>query len=331
MRIACLIGAVIAGLSGGTLARSSEPVVPKLPAALAIGPHGRLYIADDGRDQILVRRADGSFSVVAGTGRSGFSGEGGVAVDARLGRPQGMAFARDGTLYFADSKNNRIRAISPAGRIRTIAGNGRFGWLETGMHARSSPLAEPSDVKVTRGGRLVIATAQEVVEMSPDGTMNRLVGLRKLNGVAGLDRPATEAAADSPDGVALDAAGDLFIAGFATKALLVVTPVGILRLVDDAFYPRGDAGLATAPNGSVLGMETTRIVRVSPTRVSTVFDFLHRKVSGLRGTFVPGGIAVAANGDVYVDAFGGNGWGDRSMLLVVHPNGRYAVLWAAPR
>ncbi len=331
MRIPFLIGAVVAGLAGGTLARSSPPVVPKLPAALAIGPNGRLYIADDGRDQILVRHADGSFSVVAGTGRSGFSGDGGRAVDARLGRPQGMAFGRDGTLYFADSKNNRVRAISPAGRIRTVAGNGRFGWVETGMHTRSSPLAEPSDVKITADGRLVIATAQEVVETAPGSTMNRLVGLRKLDGVAGLDGPATEAAADSPDGVALDAAGNLFIAGFATKALLVVTPAGILRLVDDAFYPRGDAGLATAPDGRVLGMETARIVRVSPARVGTVFDFLHRKVPGLRGTFVPGGIAVAANGDVYVDAFGGNGWGDRSMLLVVHPSGRYRVLWAAPR
>jgi hypothetical protein len=328
VKLACLLGVVLAGLGG---ARAAPPVVPAQPGALAVGPNGNVYIADDGRDQILVRRSDGSFAVVAGTGRSGYSGDGGPALRARLGRPQGMAFARDGTLYFADSKNNRIRAISPAGRISTVVGNGRFGWIETGTRARSASLAEPSDVKLTKEGGLVIAAVQEVVESSPRGRLTRLVGRRDADGVRGLGGPATEASADAPDGVAIDGSGNLFVAGFATKALLVVTRDGTLRLVSDAFYPRGDAGLAGDANGSVFGIETTRIVRVTTARVQTVIDFARRRIPGLRGGFLPHGIAVAPSGDVYVDAFGGNGWGDRSMLLVVHPAGGFQVLWAAPR
>jgi sugar lactone lactonase YvrE len=149
-------------------------------------------------------------------------------------------------------------------------------------------------------------------------------------GIYGIGGPATRASVDGPDGLAFDSRGDLFLGGFNTKALLMITPGGTMRLVDDAFYPRGAGGLVTAPNGTVLAMETTRVVRVSPTGVRTVVDFLQRKVGGIKH-FLPNGIAVAPNGDVYLDTDNGNGWVDRTALIVVHPNGRIRVLWEAPK
>lgn len=93
--------------------------------------------------------------------------------------------------------------------------------------------------------------------------------------------------------------------------------------------PNRDLVVAAAPDGTVSAMDTTSIVRVSP-GVPTPLDFTKRKVPGI-GIFLPNGIALAQNGDLYLDSDPGNGWGDRAMLLVVHPGGQLRVLWAAPR
>jgi len=309
---AALLGVLVAGLTAA-LAPGVGVLVPKVPRALAVGPNGNLYIADDGRNQILERSRAGNFTVVA-TG---------------LNQPGGMAFAPNGTLYVADSGSNRVRAVSPAGTVSTVAGNGRGGWVESGTPALRAALAGPDDVKLAPSGGLVIAADREVLRLS-GGVLTRIAGSRRYDGIFGIGGPATKAAVDSPDGLAFDRAGNLFLAGFATKALLMITGGGTMRLVSDAFYPRGDAGLATAPNGTVLGMETTRVARVSPAGVRTVVDFLHRTVGGI-DHFLPNGIAVARNGDVYLDTDTGNGWVDRTALIVVHPNGGIGVLWEAPR
>ena len=103
---------------------ASATVVPRQPGPLALGANGDLYVADDALNDILARLPDGRFKVVAGTGKPGFSGDGGPATQAELDRPLGMAVAPDGTLYFADAGNSRVRAILPDGTITTIAGNG---------------------------------------------------------------------------------------------------------------------------------------------------------------------------------------------------------------
>jgi DNA-binding beta-propeller fold protein YncE len=315
MKAAAQLATLLAALAVTVSSSATTAVVPKAPAALAFGPNGNLYIADDGRNQILERLSNGSFVVFA----------------SGLHQPGGIAFSPDGTMYVADAGSGRVLAVSASGRISTVAGNGRAGWVETGTPALKATLGWPSDVAFAPNRRLVIAVDMEVLELGADGMLARLAGNRHYDGVFGIGRPALAASADSPNGLAFDRRGNLFVAGFATKALLRITPAGTMRLVSDAFYPRGDAGLATAPNGQVLAMETQRIVRVTPDGISSVFDFGSRKVPGLRGGFLPHGIAVSRNGDVYLDTAGGNGWGDRAMLLVVHPNGRFRVLWAAPR
>ncbi len=114
---------------------------PQAPESLAIGPDGGLYIADGGRDQILELR-HGTFRVVVGTGKVGFTGDGGPATEAAINSPGGMTF-RNGTLYFADSANGRIRAVSPAGIITTVAGDGQTGWVADGTPALAAALVPP--------------------------------------------------------------------------------------------------------------------------------------------------------------------------------------------
>ncbi len=99
--------------STSTTSRSAlgGEIAPKRPEALALAPGGDLYIADDIRNQVLERLPDGRFRVVAGNGTTGYSGDGGPATEAEIDDPGGMAVSSDGTLYFADSGNDRVRAV----------------------------------------------------------------------------------------------------------------------------------------------------------------------------------------------------------------------------
>lgn len=128
------------------------------PSALAVGPAGQLYLADDGLNEILQMLPGGRFAVIAGNGKAGYSGDGGPAASASLNDPGGMTVARSGTLYFADTGNNRIRAVSPSGVISTVAGTGRLGgWVPTGTPALKASLESPADVVIGPDRALYIA------------------------------------------------------------------------------------------------------------------------------------------------------------------------------
>jgi hypothetical protein len=115
----------------------------ELAGPLAVAPDGLLYVADAARDRVLVRVPDGRFRVVAGTGKVGFSGDGGPAVRAELSGVSDLAFAPDGTLYIADG--GRVRTVSRDGVIRTIAGDGGGRpplTISNGTPALSAPLLD---------------------------------------------------------------------------------------------------------------------------------------------------------------------------------------------
>jgi serine/threonine-protein kinase len=221
-----------------------------------------------------------------------------------------MAVGRDGTLYVADEGDNRVLAIGPSGAVRTI---GR--------------LLSPAAVALRRGRVYVAAAgANVIVRVVKDGGLARIAGTGNVGpaGVHGIGRPATQASADGPNGLAFDRSGDLFIAGSNTKTLLMVARDGTMRLPagTDGFYPRGNGGLVSTADGRVLGMNGQQIVRITPRGVRTVVDFRNR----LDG-FQPNGIAVAPSGTIYTDTYVGNGFATASALVEVSPNGRVRVLW----
>jgi serine/threonine-protein kinase len=120
-----------------------------------------LYISDAGNERIR-RLSAGSrvITTVAGDGSSGFSGDGGPAIKARLSLPLGLAIDGRGNLYVTDSGNDRVRKIDLAGSITTVAGNGHPGFSGDGKPATSAMLNLPVTIAFGNEGEMYIADGQ---------------------------------------------------------------------------------------------------------------------------------------------------------------------------
>lgn len=309
------------------------PIINRLvrPGALAVGPDGQLYVADDGLNQILQALPGGRFKVIAGDGKRGYSGDGGPAVSASLNDPGGMTVASNGTIYFADTGNNRVRSVLVPGQITTIAGNGRYGaWAAGGTPALTTSLGGPADVAFSPGGCLYIADegTSEILRLDAAARLVHVAGIRGDAGLLGSGRPATRASVDGPSGLAFSRAGALYIAGFNTKTLLMITAGGRMRLPIGltSFNPRGPGGLVTEPGGGVLAMNNQLVQRITSRGLHTLLDLSHTHPAGISG-FLPNGIAAAPNGAIYLDTYAGNGFATATALVEIEPNGHLRVLW----
>src|SRR5262249_39407806 len=127
------------------------------PAGVAFDAKHNLYIAD--ADNHVIRMVDpsGAVSTFAGTGTSGYAGDNGPASAAQFRRPVALAFDSQGDLYVADSDDNRVRRISPAGIVTTVAGTGSGGFSGDNGPALSASLKAPGGIGVNAQGTLYIA------------------------------------------------------------------------------------------------------------------------------------------------------------------------------
>jgi sugar lactone lactonase YvrE len=192
--ITTVAGTGAAGFSGDG---SGATALLNGPRGLAVDSAGGLLIADTGNN--LVRRYDpGSrtVSTVAGTGAAGASGDGGPATAAGLSRPAAVAVdPNDGTLYIADTGNNRVRAVR-GGVIETIAGTGVAGLSPDGTRAAGAMLNAPFAVAVASQGQVVIGdTGNSRVRVVANGLIATLAGTGAPSFSAGLDQLAGPAGA----------------------------------------------------------------------------------------------------------------------------------------
>ena len=200
------------------------------PAGVVYDKDGNLYIAE--RSNHLVRRvrSDGTVETIAGTGRAGFSGDGGPGWQAQLRAPAALAFDGAGNLYIADSGNGRIRRLGADGRIETVAGSGAASPTVTGGLALETALEQPVALDVARNGDLLIADAggHRVYRLTDQGLLRPLAGGGELSADGST---ANEASLDRPQGVAADGAGGVYIADSGNSRLLHVDSGGILRVL----------------------------------------------------------------------------------------------------
>jgi trimeric autotransporter adhesin len=219
------------------------------PDAIAADGTGGFYVSSPSQNRIYRVVADGSLSLTAGVGSSEYSGDGGQAASAQLSNPEGVAVDSAGNLYIADSGNNRIRKVTPAGIISTVAGNGTSGFSGDGGPATMARLFMPIGVAVDSAGNIYIADTfnLRIRKVTLTGTITTVAG-NGSKGYGGDGSPATAAKLNSPSGVMVDSAGNIYIADSGNNRIRKVTPAGIISTVagNGARGYGGDGDAATS-------------------------------------------------------------------------------------
>jgi uncharacterized protein (TIGR03437 family) len=234
---------ILAGLGDG-----GPATTPMLyPFDVATDSAGNFYIADDGNNRI--RKVDGNaiLSTVAGSNKSGFSGDNGPAINAFLNGPLGMAFDSAGNLYFADLSNERIRKVSVSGIITTVAGNGTHGFSGDGGPAIAAALAHPHSVAVDGAGNLYITDSENfrVRKVNTSGIITTIAGTGGV-GFTGDGGPATAATLTTPWGIAVDGSGNIYFSDWLNNRVRKIDGNGIITTVAGGGSSLGDGGSATS-------------------------------------------------------------------------------------
>jgi len=222
----------IAGTSFPGYSGDSGPAVSAQlndPRGVAVDAAGNLFIADFRNGRIRKVSPDGIMTTLAGNGTCCFTGDGGPATGAQLQAPFALAVDLAGNLFVADIYGSRIRKISPAGIISTIAGDGTYGFSGDGGPAINGQLYYPSGVAVDGSGNVFIAdyVNRRIRKISIDGTMTTFAGGGSAQGDGG---PAKNAQLFAPLGVTVDGSGNVFIAD-EYSGIRKVSPDGIITTV----------------------------------------------------------------------------------------------------
>lgn len=203
------------------------------PGGVSATADGGFLIADTLNDTVRRVWPDGHISTVAGTGTSGFTGDGGPASAASLAFPKGVAAMANGGFLIADTSNNRVRRVWPDGHISTVAGNGKrtFVFAGDGGPATLAALASPGAVAALPDGGFLVADTynSRVRRVWPDGHISTVAGNGGDSG-AGDGGPATSAAISFVNSVAVLPAGGFLIGSEA--GVWQVSPAGqISRII----------------------------------------------------------------------------------------------------
>jgi uncharacterized protein (TIGR03437 family) len=251
-----------------------------LPGGVAVDAVGDLFVADTYNNRIRKVSASGIITTVAGGGVfAGFGGDGGLATAASLLLPNGVAVDAFGNLLIADTSNSRIRKVSTGGIITTVAGSGTAGFSGDGGLATAAQMSSPTGVLADASGNLFIADTgnQRIRKVSASGIITTVAG----SGTAGFSGDgglATAAQLSIPSGVAVDAAGNVFIADTGNRRIREVSAGGIITTIagtgnqgssgdggpavgSDLNGPRGDSIDA---QGSLVFSDGSRIRRLVP-------------------------------------------------------------------
>ncbi len=193
----------------GVSASLNEPVALVLDGT-------RLYIADQSNNRIRMLDLDsGVITTVAGTGDSGYNGDGMPAVESALAGPSGLALDQEGNLYIADTFNGRIRMIDRnTGFISTVAGDGAEFRYERGVNEPSQALARPYGIAMTPQEHVLITDSDHHLIRKWDAKKKEmtLVAGNGQSTWAGDGGPASDSSLSFPFGVAVDGLGNIAIA-----------------------------------------------------------------------------------------------------------------------
>lgn len=258
-----------------------------------------LYVTDFSNSRIRKISAAGIITTICGTGVPGTSGDGGPAALAQISNPEKITIDASGNLYFCDHSAHRVRKISAAGIITTIAGTGVAGYSGDGGLATAATLWYPGGIAVDATGNIYICdewnnrvrkinTAGIITSVAGNGPTGWLAG-----GYSGDGGLATAAAINFPVGIAVSSTGDIIFADNGNKRVRKINSAGIISTVAGTGIAgfSGDGGLATAarisgPEG--VAVDASGVIYICETGNNRV-----RKVdaAGIISTFAGTGVA----------------------------------------
>jgi len=333
--ITTVAGTGIGGYSGdGGPALKAEL---NFPAGLALDRFGNLYIADTGNNRVRRVSPMGIITTIAGTGTYGYSGDGRMAINAELRGPHGLALDSAGSLYIADSGNGRVRKVSQAAMITTIAGGGE---TQDDGAAIEAELGSPEGLTVDRSGNLYVSdfVNRRIRRVSPEGLIRTVAGSGRA-GYSGDGGLAVRARLSSASEIAVDDHGNIYLTdsfGVDDNGLAInnhrirrVSTDGIIVTVAGNGQPGDDIGNTTAasielnyPTGLALGTNATiyiadslnhRVVEVNAAGVSRMVAGNGKpgySGDGQQATDAqmdtPAGVTVDRAGNLYIADFGNN-------------------------
>ncbi len=337
------------------------------PTGVVVDSQGNIYIADNGNARIRKVSSSGTITTVGGNGILSYSGDGGLATAAQLNAPagvstsdgiffiadsqnavvrivnkgiissvgsgsfklpRGMAADSAGNAYVADSEANRVWKIGTNGSVTAFAGTGSQGYGGDGGPAASAELNSPTSVAIDGAGNVYIDdfSNQRIREVGSDGTINTVAG-NGLQGYSGDGGPAIMASFNEALGIAVDAAGNLYIADSNNNVIREVTADGTINTIAGNGLTgfAGDGGPATSAqitSPSAIAVDafdnlyftdgTARIRAIFAGTITTIAGNGTIGYSGDAGVATkaqfnaPVGLSVDASGNLYVADTGNN-------------------------
>ena len=307
-------------LGDGAMATGAALVIPN---DVAIDTLGNLYIADAGNHRIRKVSPGGVISTFAGNGLTGFSGDGGQAYAAQLSRPSGIFIDANGNFYVADTGNGRIRKITPAGIISTIAGSGIVDSSGDGGLATNAGLNSPQGVIVNMIGEVYVSevAGNRIRRFTEGGNISTVAGTGSA-GFAGDGGPGVVAVLRQPTAMTLDGVGNLYFADSSNYRVRKLDTNGVITTVAGDGSGSCSTSAASATASSILfpsGVEfdasgnlyiasaCNRIQKVAPGgSISTIagtlgFGFGGDGFPAVNATLnSPAGLALGLDGSLYI-------------------------------
>ncbi|MBZ5579847.1 MAG: putative Ig domain-containing protein [Acidobacteriia bacterium] len=299
---------VVAGTGIGGFSGDGGPATSaqlNSPQGVAVDAGGNVYVSDTSNNRVRKIDSAGIITTYAGTGVLGFGGDNSPAVGASMRSPQGLGVDGSGNLYIADANNHRVRRVTPAGIISTVAGNGTANFAGDGLSAQAASLNTPRGVALDSSGNLFIADSNNHrIRKVSGGVITTVAG--GLGGFFGDGGPAIGAGVGAPSAVFVDNGGNIYFADNNTRVRQVVTSGTISTIAGNGLFTfAGDGGQGTAAslagpaglvgdnisgNGYFNDSGNRRVRKVDPSGViSTLAGNGNFKFAG------DGGLATSAN------------------------------------